>query len=70
MPGLPPASLAYFADIAGLAAEEYRLRIKSLTHEEALLHILHYNYSVAQLSVTKFRAVRRSIDCLWVAIVS
>jgi hypothetical protein len=73
IPPMPP-SLAYFPDIAALTREEYRRRILALDHRRAVRDMLHYNYSLAVLSVQRFRLVERSLFCsratfeLWIAL--
>jgi Family of unknown function (DUF5706) len=62
IPAMPP-SLAYFPDIAALTREEYRRRILALDHRRAVRDMLHYNYSLAVLSVRRFRLVERSLFC-------
>jgi hypothetical protein len=67
-----PQSLAYYPDIAALTLEEYRRRLLAVDHRGAMRDMLHYNYSLAVLSVKKFRLVERSLFCsratfeLWV----
>jgi hypothetical protein len=69
-----PASLAYFPDIAALTPQEYRRRVLELDYRRAVRDMLHYNYSLAVLSVQRFRLVERSISCaratfeLWVVL--
>jgi hypothetical protein len=69
-----PDSLAFYPHIAALTADEYRRRVLALDHPRALRHMLHYNYSLATLSVAKFRLVERSFRCvratfeLWIAL--
>ncbi len=58
-----PESLAFYPHIAGLSPELYRERVKGLDHDRAVTAMLHYNYSLATLSVEKFRLVERSIGC-------
>jgi hypothetical protein len=71
-----PDSLAYYPHIAALSPEEYRRRVRSLGHREALRAMLHYNYSLATLSVHKFRLVERSVSCvrgtfeLWIVLLA
>lgn len=73
IPPMPP-SLAYFPDIAALTREEYRRRVLALDHRRALRDMLHYNYSLAVLSVQRFRLVERSFFCsratfeLWIVL--
>ena len=58
-----PTSLAFYAHIAALTLGEYRDRVKGLDHDQAVRAMLHYNYSLATLSVLKFRLVDRSLGC-------
>lgn len=73
MPAMP-TSMAFFGDIVRLDREEYRSRVKGISYREALTDILHYNYSLAILSLAKFRRINRAIICsktmvpLWVSI--
>ena len=63
-PPPPPPGLAFYPQIAARDREEYREAVKKVTHAEALDHMLHYNYSLAFQSATKFRMVERSVTCL------
>jgi hypothetical protein len=56
-----PESLAYYPNIAALSLDSYRDRVKGLDYRLAVLAALNYNYSLATLSVAKFRLVDRSI---------
>jgi hypothetical protein len=58
-----PTSLAFYPHIAALPLDAYRAAVCGLDHDRALRAILHYNYSLATLSVAKFRLVERSIRC-------
>ena len=58
-----PDSLAFYPHIARNSAEEYSRRVKELDAVHSVEAILHYNYSLATLSVEKFRLVERSIAC-------
>ena len=58
-----PDSLAFYPHIAALSPELYRERVKELDQDRAVAAMLHYNYSLAILSVEKFRLVERSIAC-------
>jgi hypothetical protein len=58
-----PDSLAFYPHIAALSPELYRRRVKDLDQNQAVTAMLHYNYSLATLSVEKFRLVERSITC-------
>lgn len=62
MPPMPDC-LAFYPRIAALSLGDYRERVKALDHPRALAAILHYNYSLATLSVAKFRLVDRSLAC-------
>jgi hypothetical protein len=56
-----PDSLAFYPHIAALSLGSYRDRVKGLDYRSAVTAMLHYNYSLATLSVAKFRLVERSI---------
>jgi hypothetical protein len=58
-----PDSLAFYPHIARNSLEEYARRVKELDHAGAVEAMLNYNYSLATLSVEKFRLVDRSIAC-------
>ncbi len=68
-----PGSLAFYPHIAALERDEYRRQVKALDHDSAVAAMLHYNYSLATLSVVKFQLIERSIGCarltftLWMA---
>ena len=70
LPGPDPADAAD-AGLDGLLpahrgparSDDYRERVKGLDHPRAVAAMLHYNYSLATLSVAKFRLVDRSIAC-------
>ena len=69
-----PETLALFGDIARLDREEYRRRVMDVGYRDALRAMLHYNYSLAALSASKFRLLNRAILCskimfpLWMAV--
>ena len=69
-----PETLALFGDIARLDREEYRRRVLAVDYADALRAMLHYNYSLATLSASKFRLLNRAILCskimfpLWMAL--
>lgn len=63
-----PDTLAFFRNVAGRAASDYRAQMLALDHPAALRGMLHYNYSVAWLAARKFRLVNHSLACLRVAI--
>ena len=56
-----PDSLAFYPHIASRSPDAYREDVGGLDYEGALRAMLHYNYSMATLSVVKFRLVERSI---------
>jgi hypothetical protein len=56
-----PDSLAFYPHIAALSLGSYRDRVRGLDYRLAVIDMLHYNYSLATLSVAKFRLVDRSI---------
>ena len=47
--------------LAKNSLDAYRDRVKGLDYPEAVNAMLHYNYSLAVLSVAKFRLVDRSM---------
>jgi len=59
-PKVPP-SLAFFGDIVRLSREEYIARVESLTPQQALEQMLHYNHTVSTICVEKFRQLRRGL---------
>ncbi len=63
IPPMPP-SLALFSDIAGYSLEDYRQKMREMTHRQALEGMLHYNYSLSVLSARKFMLVERAMTCL------
>ncbi|WP_435010759.1 hypothetical protein P12x_002037 [Tundrisphaera lichenicola] len=69
-----PNSLAFYPHIAAQPLGGYLDRVKSLDQSSAVSAMLHYNYSLATLSVLKFRLIDRSIACvratfkLWVVL--
>ncbi len=58
-----PAGLAFFPHIAALDRDEYRRRVLGADHRAVLRDILNYNYSLAVLSVRKFRLLSYAIRC-------
>jgi hypothetical protein len=56
-----PDSLAFYPHVAAHSLDAYRDRVKGLDYQRAVAAMLHYNYSLATLSVEKFRLVDRSI---------
>lgn len=60
----PPPGLAFYPQIAARDRQDYREAVKALTDDEALDHMLHYNYSLATQSTIKFRMIERAVDCL------
>jgi hypothetical protein len=56
-----PDSLAFYPHIASRPLDAYREGVRDLDYDAAIRAILHYNYSLATLSVAKFRLVDRSI---------
>ena len=58
-----PDSLAFYPHIASRPLAAYREGVRGLDYDGAVRAILHYNYSLATLSVLKFRLVDRSIWC-------
>jgi hypothetical protein len=58
-----PDSLAFYPHIARNTAEDYARRVKELDPVQSVEAMLHYNYSLATLSVEKFRLVERSLAC-------
>lgn len=68
--GIPemPRSPAFFKHIAQISPEEYEEVVKRLSHREALQAMLHYNYSISQQAVRKFRRVQQSLRWMRVAI--
>jgi len=54
-------SLAFFGDIARMSRDEYVQRVESLTHDEALNHMLIYNHNLSIICVEKFRQLQRAI---------
>jgi hypothetical protein len=58
-----PDSMAFYPHIAARPLDDYRSGVLGLDHQSAVRAMLHYNYSLATLSVEKFRLVDRSIAC-------
>jgi hypothetical protein len=56
-----PPSLAFFGDIARLSRDEYLTRVGTISHDEALEHILTYNHTLATICVDKFRHLGRGV---------
>ena len=56
-----PDSLAFYPHIAAQPLDGYLARVKGLDQDRAVAAMLHYNYSLAVLSVAKFRLVDRSM---------
>ena len=56
-----PHSMAFYPHIASHPLETYREKVRGFDHSQAVVEMLHYNYSLATLSVLKFRLVDRSI---------
>lgn len=67
LPDHEPQSLAFYKVIAATAPEDYEREVRGMSHGRALRDILHYNYSLATLSVAKFRAIQRSVRYLCIA---
>ncbi len=59
-----PASLAFYPRIAALPLDDYRERVKALDHGQAIAEMLHDNYTLAILSVAKFRLVDPPVACV------
>lgn len=64
-----PRSRAFFNHIAATPLDEYCDQMESLDHAQAVRDVLHYNYSLAEQAVRKFRYVNRSFACFRVALV-
>jgi hypothetical protein len=56
-----PESMAFYPHIAALSLGDYRDRVEGFDHPRAVEAMLHYNYSLATLSVAKFRLIDRSV---------
>jgi Family of unknown function (DUF5706) len=56
-----PDSMAFYPHIAAMTLEGYRSSVLDLDHPRAVRAMLDYNYSLATLSVEKFRLVDRSL---------
>jgi hypothetical protein len=54
-------SLAFFRDIASLPRDEYLQRFATMSDDEAIAHILNYNYSLSCICTMKFRELRKAI---------
>jgi len=64
-----PESAANFRDIAKGSIDEYSLRLREMSHAQAIHDMLNYNYSLAMQGATKFRYVQRAMGCFKVALV-
>ncbi len=60
-------SLAFFKIIAPLTPEKYEQLLRGMSHRRALRDILLYNYSLATLSIRKFKAIQQSVKFLCLA---
>jgi hypothetical protein len=67
LPGHEPNSLAFFKNIAALPLAAYEQELRRMTHRRALRDMLHYNYSLAILSVDKFHYIQRAVKFLCLA---
>jgi hypothetical protein len=66
--GSTPPSLIAFREIARRSFDEYERDVRGLTHAQAFIAMLRYNYVIAALGVAKFRLVNRALAILRVAI--
>ncbi len=62
MPPMPD-SMAFYPHIAALSLDDYLRRMEGLDLDRSVAAMLHYNYTIATLSVAKFRLVDRSLAC-------
>lgn len=58
-----PDSLAFYPHIAARSLGDYVGVMEGLDADRAVVAMLHYNYTIATLSVAKFRLVERSLAC-------
>lgn len=70
-PRFPKAtpSLAFFGDIATLAAEQYHARAAQLGADQALAERMKYNHTGARIIIVKMAQMRRALRCFEVAAV-
>lgn len=66
---LAKPSLTYFAHIADLTESEFVKAYTAQTNGEIRAHMIAQLYGKSRVAVLKYRAVKRSVNCLLVAVV-
>jgi hypothetical protein len=66
-----PASggnVMFVQNVAGITLDQFEREVRSHAAEDALMHTLEYNHTMARLGFAKFRLVGRALGCLRIAL--